>query len=126
VKKPEAEMFKRLAITFAAALLIGAAAVPAHADTRLSIHVGAPVARYPVYAARAPYPVYPSVAYAQSPYPGYVWQPERYVRTRYGVQVVPGAWVPAPYVAPRVYAPPVYAAPRLGIGFSFFSRGHRR
>ncbi len=53
----------------------------AHAGPHFSIHigVGAPVAVAPVVR------------------PGYIWRPGYYVRTDFGYQWVPGAWVPAPY-----------------------------
>ena len=98
-------MFKRLAIITASAMVIlSVAAVPAMAQTHVSINIGHPVHRVAV----APVAVVPA-----QPYPGYVWQPAHYEWTAYGYQMVPGAWMPGPYAAPPAYvAAPVYAVPR--------------
>jgi|SRR5215471_13553483 len=93
-------MVKRFALIGTLTLVLAAVAMPAYAQMHVSIGIGAPY--------------YPPVAFAAAaPYPGYVWQPVHYVWTAFGYQMVPGAWVPAPYVTHRrVYvAPPVVAAP---------------
>ena len=68
-------------------------------------------------------PFYPPVGVVSAaPYPGYVWRPAHHVWTAFGYQLIPGAWVPAPYYAPYYspyYAP--YYAPRglsFGLGFN--------
>jgi hypothetical protein len=118
-------MVKRFALIGTLTLVLAAGALPAHAQTHVSIGIGAPF--------------YPPVAVVPAaPYPGYVWQPAHYVWTAFGYQLVPGGWVPAPYVAHRraYLAPPVVAAPyydyapyyaphglSLGLGFNV---GHVR
>jgi len=90
-------MFKRLAVIGAFATLISSvAAAPVAAQTGVSItigHHGNPVAVASV-----------------GPYSGYVWQPEHYVWTGNGYQLVPGAWVPGPYAVPQTY----YGQPYYG------------
>jgi len=114
-------MIKRFALVGTFTLVLAALALPVYAQTHVSIGIGAPF--------------YPPVAVAAAPYPGYVWQPAHYVWTAFGYQVVPGGWVPAPYVVHRgaylarpfvaapYYAP--YYAPR-GLSFGLgFNGGHR-
>jgi len=97
-------MFTRLAIiTASAVVILSVAAVPAMAQTHVSINIGHPVQRVAV----APVAVVPA-----QPYPGYVWQPAHYEWTAYGYQMVPGMWAPGPYAVPPAYAAPVYVAPR--------------
>ena len=93
-------MVKRFALIGTLTLVLAAAAMPAYAQTHVSIGIGAPF--------------YPPVAVAPvAPYPGYVWQPAHYAWTAFGYQLVPGSWVPAPYVVHRraYFGPPVVAAP---------------
>lgn len=77
-------MGSRIARLIGLTMMAGLAYVPAaqagqHFSIRIGIGAGAPAAVVPVVR------------------PGYVWQPGYYVRTRFGVEWVPGAWVPAPY-----------------------------
>jgi hypothetical protein len=111
-------MIKRFALVGTFTLVLAAVALPASAQTHVSIGIGAPF--------------YPPVAVvAAAPYPGYVWQPAHSVWTAFGYQLVPGAWVPAPYYAPYYspyYAPyysPYYAPRGLSLGFGF-NVGHGR
>ena len=93
-------MIKRFALIGTFTLVLAAAALPAYAQTHVSIGIGAPF--YP-----------PVGVVSAAPYPGYVWRPAHYVWTAFGYQLVPGAWVPAPYAVHRhaYVAPPVVAAP---------------
>ena len=93
-------MIKRFALIGTFTLVLAAVALPGYAQTHVSIGIGAPF--------------YPPVAVVPAaPYPGNVWQPAHYVWTAFGYQLVPGGWVPAPYVVHRraYVAPPVVAAP---------------
>jgi hypothetical protein len=93
-------MVKRFALIGTLTLVLAAVAMPAYAQAHVSIGIGAPF--------------YPPVAVAPAaPYPGYVWQPAHYVWTAFGYQLMPGGWVPAPYVVHRraYLAPPVVTAP---------------
>jgi hypothetical protein len=93
-------MIKRFALVGTFTLVLAAVALPVYAQTHVSVGIGAPF--------------YPPVAVVSAaPYPGYVWQPAHHVWTAFGYQVVPGGWVPAPYVVHRraYVAPPVVAAP---------------
>ena len=102
-------MIKRFALIGTFTLVIAAAALPAYAQTHVSIGIGTPF--YP-----------PVGVVSAAPYPGYVWRPAHHVWTAFGYQLIPGAWVPAPYYAPYYspyYAP--YYAPRglsFGLGFN--------
>ena len=119
-------MMKRFALIGTFALMFAAFAAPARAEVHVGINVGigAPVvARVPV----RPVVVAPARVYAPPPPPpGYVWQPAHYVWTAYGYQWMPGAWVPAPYLAPAPYvARPVVLAPRPAVGVGIvMGRGH--
>jgi hypothetical protein len=118
-------MIKRFALIGTFTLVLAAAALPAYAQTHVSIGIG------PQF--------YPPVGVVSAaPYPGYVWRPAHYVWTAFGYQLVPGAWVPAPYAVNRhaYVAPPVVAAPYYspyyapyyaphGLSFGFgFNVGH--
>ena len=105
-------MLKRLAVIGTFALVFAAFAVPARAEVHVGINVGigAPVV--------ARVPVRPVVVAPPPPYPGYVWQPAHYVWTAYGYQWMPGAWVPAPYLAPAPYVARPVLAPGRGIGWA--------
>ena len=81
-------MIKRFALIGTFTLVIAAAALPAYAQTHVSIGIGTPF--YP-----------PVGVVSAAPYPGYVWRPAHHVWTAFGYQLIPGAWVPAPYYAPR-------------------------
>jgi hypothetical protein len=106
-------MIKRFALIGTFTLVIAAAALPAYAQTHVSIGIGTPF--YP-----------PVGVVSAAPYPGYVWRPAHHVWTAFGYQLIPGAWVPAPYYAPYYspYYSPYYApyyAPRglsFGLGFN--------
>ena len=118
-------MVKRFALIGMSAIVLAAVAMPAYAQTHVSIGIGTPF--------------YPPVAVAPvAPYPGYVWQPAHYAWTAFGYEVVPGGWVPAPYVvhrrvyvappvvtAPYYYAPYYYAPHGLSFGLGF-NVGHGR
>jgi hypothetical protein len=100
-------MVKRFALVGTLTLVLAAVAMPAYAQMHVSIGIGAPF--------------YPPVAVVTAaPYPGYVWQPARYVWTAFGYQLVPGGWVPAAYYAPY-YAP--HGLP-LGLGFNVGHLGY--
>ncbi len=121
-------MARRFALVATFTLVLAAAALPAYAQTHVSIGIGAPF--------------YPPVAVVSAtPYPGYVWQSSHYVWNGYGYQLLPGGWVPAPYVVHRrahvtppvvaapYYAPyyyaPYYAPHGLSLGFGFnLGHGH--
>jgi hypothetical protein len=118
-------MIKRFALIGTLTLVLAAAALPAYAQTHVSIGIGAP--SYP-----------PVGVVSAAPYPGYVWRPAHRVRTAFGYQFIPGAWVPAPYYSPYYspyspyYAPyyspyyaPYYAPHGLSFGFGFnVGHGH--
>jgi len=87
-------MIKRFALIGTFTLVIAAAALLAYAQTHVSIGIGTPF--YP-----------PVGVVSAAPYPGYVWRPAHHVWTAFGYQLIPGAWVPAPYYAP--YYSPYYA-----------------
>jgi len=120
-------MIKRFTLIGTFALVLAAVALPSYAQTHVSIGIGTPF--------------YPPVAVVSAaPYPGYVWQPTHYVWTAFGYRLVPGGWVPSPYVVHRraYVAPPVVAAPYyapyyspyyvprgLSLGFGFnIGHGH--
>ena len=76
-------MAKRFVLIGTFTLVLAAAALPAYAQTHVSIGIGVPF--------------YPPVAVVSAaPYPGYVWQPAHHVRTAFGYQLVRGGWGPAP------------------------------
>jgi len=107
-------MIKRFALIGTFTLVLAAVAMPAYAQTHVSIGMGTPF--YP-----------PVAAVSAAPYPGYVWQPARHVWTAFGYQLVPGGWVPAPYYSPYYspYYAPYYAPRGLSLGFGFnFGHGH--
>ena len=105
-------MIKRFALIGTFTLVIAAAALPAYAQTHVSIGIGTPF--YP-----------PVGVVSAAPYPGYVWRPAHHVWTAFGYQLIPGAWVPAPYYAPYYspyYSPyyePYYAPRGLSFGLGF-------
>ncbi len=67
-------------------LMAGVFAPAASAHTSIAVQIGAPV------------PIGAPVVVAPRPGPyGYVWQPGRYVWTRFGYQWVPGMWVRPAY-----------------------------
>jgi hypothetical protein len=125
-------MLKRVAVIGTFALMVAAFAAPARAEVHVGINVGigAPVYRRvpvrPVVVAPPPVVLAPARVMAPPPYPGYLWQPAHYVYTAYGYQWVPGAWVPARYLAPAPYvARPVVVGPPRGIGVGIaVGRGH--
>jgi hypothetical protein len=85
-------MLKRFAYVAGLTLLLGIVfAPPAHASTRISVRIGAPVPIAPVAVVARPR--------------GLVWRPGYRVWTGVGYRWVPGVWVPAPYArgywAPR-------------------------
>jgi len=107
-------MIKRFALIGTFTLVLAAAALPAYAQ-HVSIGIGTPF--YP-----------PVGVVSAAPYPGYVWRPAHHVRTAFGYQFIPGAWVPAPYYSPYYspyYAPyspyyaPYYAPGGLSFGLGF-------
>lgn len=76
-------MGTRIARLIGMTMMAGLAYVPAaQAGTHFSIRIGI----------GAPAPV----VVASGVHPGYVWRPGYYVRTRFGSEWIPGAWVPAP------------------------------
>ena len=106
-------MIKRFALIGTFTLVLAMVALPAYAQTHVSIGIGTPF--YP-----------PVGVVSAAPYPGYVWRPAHHVWTAFGYQLIPGAWVPSPYYAPYYspYYSPYYApyyAPRglsFGLGFN--------
>jgi hypothetical protein len=89
LENQEAAMLKRFAQLAGLTLLLGVVFAPAaHASTYFSVQIGRPV------------PIVPVVVAAVPP-PGFVWQPAYYVWTGFRYRLVPGAWVPAPYVRGR-------------------------
>ena len=101
-------MIKRFALIGTFTLVIAAAALPAYAQTHVSIGIGTPF--YP-----------PVGVVSAAPYPGYVWRPAHHVWTAFGYQLIPGAWVSAPYYAPYYspYYEPYYAPRGLSFGLGF-------
>ena len=114
-------MIKRFALIGTLTLVLAAVALPAYAQTHVSIGIGVPF--YP------PVAVVPAAPY----YPGYVWQPSPYVvhRRVYVAPPVVAAPYYSPYYAPY-YAPyyspyyaPYYAPRGLSLGFGFnVGHGH--
>jgi hypothetical protein len=106
-------MVKRFALITMFTLVLAVAAMPAYAQTHVSIGIGTPF--------------YPPVAVAPAaPYPGYTWQPAHYVWTAFGYQLVPGEWVPAPYVVHRraYFGPPAVTAPYYAPYYSPYYEPH--
>ena len=105
-------MIKRFVLIGTFTLVLAAVALPAYAQTHVSIGIGTPF--------------YPPVAVVPAaPYPGYVWRPAPYVVHR-RVYVAPPV-VAAPYYSPYYspYYAPYYAPRGLSLGFGFnFGHGH--